>query len=55
MAIYPRQKWNVMENGRLRDVVSFPASYDAQAVSRTLVRHYGYTGAFKVVPVDVNK
>lgn len=48
MAIFGRIKWNVIERGRIRDVVSFPASYDERTVVRTLIVHYGYTGNFIV-------
>jgi len=48
MAIFNRIKWNVIQNNQLHSVVSFPASFDENAVKRALVSHYGYTGDFKV-------
>jgi hypothetical protein len=52
MAIIKRQKWNVIENGRLRDVVTFPVSFDAKSIKRSLILNYGYTGNFEVVKQD---
>lgn len=48
MAIFKRLAWKVIENNRIRDVVYFPASYDAKTVKRALILHYGYNGSFEV-------
>lgn len=48
MAIFKRLAWKVMQNNQIRDVVFFPASYDAKTVKRVLIKHYGYTGSFEV-------
>ena len=48
MAIFDRVKWKVIEKGMVRDIVSFPASYDERTVKRSLVIHYGFTGNFRV-------
>lgn len=49
MAIYKRVAWNVIQNGVVRDVVYFPASFDEKAIKRSLIINYGYTGDFSVV------
>ena len=48
MAIFKRVKWQVIQNGRLRDIVSFPETYDEKSVKRVLVTEYKYTGNFEV-------
>lgn len=50
MAIFHRIKWNVIQAGKVRDVVSFPASFDERTVKRSLILNYGYTGNFRVEP-----
>lgn len=48
MAIIPRVKWKVIQAGKLRDVVYFPASYSDKTVKHHLILYYGYTGSFTV-------
>ena len=48
MAIFERIKWKVIQNGKLRDIVHFPSSFDERTIKRYLILHYGFTGSFTV-------
>jgi len=48
MAIFKRVKWQVIENGKVRDIVSFPETYDERKVKNILVTEYKHTGSFQV-------